>query len=497
MMKRIKRIVALMLLILMMAGMIGEAMPSMAEEVEIGSVTQSAKAKSKSKKKKNSNKPRSVSLSPSGKTTMLVGSGMQLTATLHPETAKSGLKWKSSNKKVARVSANGWVTSKAPGTTTITVTTRNKKKAKVKIRVIDDGKQPIAPPAGYDKPYVLYVCVKSHTIAAIAKDDNGEWTRVVRMWPTGTGRKKGTTDIGFWWLTKKERWHRWGSGYSPFANKLNVGIYLHGPIYKKKNRSTIRPSYYNCIGTNCSSGCIRTVCGCAQWVYYNCPVGTYVIVAQNSRFSTPRPKKIGKKAKKDPTDMGNNVEIFMTGFSVDPGAITMGQGAVQRIALGNFAPANTSTNTFTFTSDNPGVAQVSAEGDVVGVSPGSATITVTANDDLATHARIPVTVVGNPGEAQFAEAEEAPSQETLEDSVENTSEESVSSEESALIAEEITVEETAAEVIDEVTDAEAGADAVIVADPVGEEADPAEDNGLTAETEPVDEEMTEIIVEEE
>ena len=234
---------------------------------------------------------------------------------------------------------------------------------------------------------------------------------MVRLYPTGMGRKN-VTDVGFYTITKKERWHKWGSGYSPYANRLSVGIYLHGPIYKKKNHNTIRPSYYNCIGTNCSSGCIRTICGCAAWVYYNCPIGTHIIVAQNARFSTPRPPKIGKKAKRDPSDPGDNVEIFITGFAVSPGALTLDQGASQGLAPTSISPANANTTGITFASDNPGVATVSEAGVVTGVGPGTATIYVTAADDYKCTVRVPVTVnaVTPPTEAQEVESAQAEAQ---------------------------------------------------------------------------------------
>jgi uncharacterized protein YjdB len=62
---------------------------------------------------------------------------LQLNAVMSPATAQSKLKWKSSNKRVASVNANGVVTAHIPGKATITVTTRNKKKARVKVKVYD------------------------------------------------------------------------------------------------------------------------------------------------------------------------------------------------------------------------------------------------------------------------------------------------------------------------------------------------------------------------
>ncbi len=472
-------------------------------------------------------KPAKVSLNQTGTITLLATEGIQLTASLFPETAQSTLKWKTSNKRIAIVDQNGYVGALAPGKCTITVTTRNKKKAKVKIRVVDDGMRPITAPAGYNLPYIIYCCKNSHTIAIIAKDDSGNWTRVVRLYPTGMGRKN-VTDVGFYTITKKERWHKWGSGYSPYANRLSVGIYLHGPIYKKKNHNTIRPSYYNCIGTNCSSGCIRTICGCAAWVYYNCPIGTHIIVAQNARFSTPRPPKIGKKAKRDPSDPGDNVEIFITGFAVSPGALTLDQGASQGLAPTSISPANANTKGFTFASDNPGVATVSEAGVVTGVGPGTATIVVTAADDYKCTVRAPVTVnaVAPPTteaqevesiqtEAQAAESAQAETAGAVDaEAVTATEEEGLSVEDALPATEEATFAEEAVDAQAEETAVEPDAaeapqdqDAP-VADEDVLEPEPAQgepqaasgedaDNGLSFDAEATPEETEEIIVAEE
>ena len=67
--------------------------------------------------------------------TIEVGSAVQLKAKLPNKTASYKLSWKSSDKKVAKVDANGLVTAVKPGTATITVTTFNKKKATCTVTV--------------------------------------------------------------------------------------------------------------------------------------------------------------------------------------------------------------------------------------------------------------------------------------------------------------------------------------------------------------------------
>ena len=65
-----------------------------------------------------------------------MGNVVALTPVVDAGTNPGGYKWKSSNKKVATVSAGGVVTFKKPGKVTITCTVkRGKKKAKVKFKV--------------------------------------------------------------------------------------------------------------------------------------------------------------------------------------------------------------------------------------------------------------------------------------------------------------------------------------------------------------------------
>ena len=447
-------------------------------------------------------KPSKVYLDKTGTQTLLMGEGMQLNAALYPETAKSKLKWRSSNKRVAVVNSSGWVGAISTGRATITVTTRNKKKAKVKLKVIDNGNVPIWTPDDYKLPYLVYVCKKSHTIAILTRDSSGGWNNVLRLFSTGLGRGN-VTDVGYFTLVRKERWHKWSSGYSPYSSRLDIGIYLHGPIYKQKNHRTIRPNYYNCIGTDCSSGCIRTTCGAAAWIYYNCPVGTLVFVAPNGRFKTKRPKKIGKKATKDPTDPGDNPEILITSFTLENPEMNLEKGAKQAITVTSVTPSNTSTKSFSFHSNNTSVATVDANGVVTAVGPGNAVIEMAANDDLKCGTLIPVNVTSGASSAKLEEA--APAEIPDEVIVQNDGQ---SSEDGALtLAEDAPVEEAVASPAEDAAEqpaegdaeeADASEDEEIPAEPV-EQAPTlnAEDNGLSFAAEEVPEAGSEPIIDQE
>ena len=82
--------------------------------------------------------PDSIALAPGGTVTLKKGETLSLSAVITPQTAKSApLTWKSSKKRVARVSAQGVVTAVSTGKANITVKTRNGKKAVVTIIVVN------------------------------------------------------------------------------------------------------------------------------------------------------------------------------------------------------------------------------------------------------------------------------------------------------------------------------------------------------------------------
>ena len=67
-----------------------------------------------------------------------VGDGCDLSqlVAMEPVYAKTGFKWKSSKSRVAKVSKNGWLTARKPGSAIITVTTSNRKRATLRVTVL-------------------------------------------------------------------------------------------------------------------------------------------------------------------------------------------------------------------------------------------------------------------------------------------------------------------------------------------------------------------------
>lgn len=242
-------------------------------------------------------------------------------------------------------------------------------------------------------PYLIYVSKESYTIAILGLDSNNEYTRVIRQFSTGIG-KAGQTRAGTYTIESKERWHSWsGNAYSPYASRHSGGLYIHGPLYSAKDSNKMLPGSYNEIGTSCSSGCLRTTCSAAAWVYYNCPIGTKIIIANDSKYEVAHPARIDSTQTYDPTDPGASPEIPITGFSLGKTTVNMIAGETLKIAISSILPSDNTTEGFKYTSENADIASVSTSGTITAKSEGTVRIKVTANDVNGISRTLTVTVV--------------------------------------------------------------------------------------------------------
>ncbi|MFA5585801.1 MAG: L,D-transpeptidase family protein [Saccharofermentanales bacterium] len=232
-------------------------------------------------------------------------------------------------------------------------------------------------------PYLIYVSMNSFTIQILGLDQNLQYTRELRRFSTGIGRNTHQTRTGIFHVTGKESWHTWNNRpptYSPYVTSYSGGVWIHGPIYKEKDPNEMVPGSYNVIGTACSSGCLRTTCSAAAWIYYNCSVGTTVIVQNDSRYSAPRPAPVHENQTWDPTDPLATPEIPVTSFSLNTASLELTTVDNATLKAINVLPTNTSTTGWIFESRNPAVASVNSSGKITALAPGTAEIVVTADD---------------------------------------------------------------------------------------------------------------------
>ena len=165
------------------------------------------------------------------------------------------------------------------------------------------GQQNTVPGSDEPLPYLIYVSKNSFTIAVLGLDEDGEYTHLLRTFHTAVGRTSAQTRAGTFTITDKIDWISWADGsFTPFGTKHSGGLWFHGPIYTARDSYTMKTVSYNQIGTNATSGCMRTFTSAALWIYENVDIGTTVIIANDSLYTSTPPKKIDDAQRYDPTD---------------------------------------------------------------------------------------------------------------------------------------------------------------------------------------------------
>ena len=238
-------------------------------------------------------------------------------------------------------------------------------------------------------PYFIYVEKGSHTITIYGKDNDGKYTVPKRTFLTATGRTASLTPVGNFTISAKEKWHSWGKSYSPYCSKYYGGLFFHGPLYKETNFGTLYPNSVNQIGTNASSGCMRTSVQAAHFIYQFCWVGTNVKIVNGSPLGRYADKPSVASQYYDPAT--NRAPV--AGIAFDSGNKTIKTGESFKATV-IFTPEIASEKDCTWTTSNKNIATIKANGDtctITGKSVGTALITATSVDGGYT-ASIKVTV---------------------------------------------------------------------------------------------------------
>lgn len=238
-------------------------------------------------------------------------------------------------------------------------------------------------------PYFIYVEKGSHTITIYGKDSDGKYTVPKRTFLTATGRTASLTPVGNFTISAKEKWHSWGKSYSPYCSKYYGGLFFHGPLYKEMNFGTLYPNSVAQIGTNASSGCMRTSVQAAQFIYQFCWVGTNVKIVNGSPLGRSASRPSVDSQYFDPAT--NRAPVAGIAFDYENRTIKIGESFKAAV---RFTPEIASEKDCTWTTSNKNIATIKANGDtctVTGKSAGTAIIVATSVDGGYT-ANIKVTV---------------------------------------------------------------------------------------------------------
>lgn len=124
-------------------------------------------------------------------------------------------------------------------------------------------------------PYAITIITNKNVAVVYGKDENGEYTGVVKTFICSTG--VNTPESGTYKLLHKYEWKElihdlWGQ----YATWVTGNILIHSLPYLSPNKDDMWSWQYNRLGGAVSTGCIRMRCCDCKWIYDYCPCGTPV-----------------------------------------------------------------------------------------------------------------------------------------------------------------------------------------------------------------------------
>ena len=133
-------------------------------------------------------------------------------------------------------------------------------------------------------PFHIVVDVANQVTSVYGRDENGEYTVVVRQMLCSTGMKATPSDVGDWVLNGRHAtwciFPKWGNSYARYWTQINSSIAFHSPIYTAVSNSAMKISSYKKLGQRASHGCIRLSVWDAKWIYDNVGKGTVVSIVE-------------------------------------------------------------------------------------------------------------------------------------------------------------------------------------------------------------------------
>ena len=196
---------------------------------------------------------------------------------------------------------------------TITSEDKSKNESKKEIKIIVKEKQvtQVAKVAS-NKPYYIEVIRNQNIVIIYGKDNNNQYTKVVKVFVASTGRNN-KTPLGTYKTTRGGNWGWLVGGVAGQYITRFYGSYLfHSVPYYTNNKGKLEWEEYNKLGTQASAGCVRLTVRDAKWIYDNIANGTTVRIYDGQipkGITKPTAQKIPSNSPNrgwDPTDPDKN-----------------------------------------------------------------------------------------------------------------------------------------------------------------------------------------------
>lgn len=336
----------------------------------------------------------SVSVTPE-ETKLKVGATCQLNVSVLPSNAdKRSVSYESSNPNVAAVSENGQVTAKASGVATITVTAKDGsgKKATSTVTVwqpvtgVTVSEKTIVIPKGNVKPIFASVVPATADEKGLVFKTSNATVATVSNEGVVTGVNEGWATIT---ICAKEN----EAIYTTCTVKVGL------PVYVESITLDIATADMWVGSTRQLGVSVLPANADIKDVSYGSSDNTVATVSSTGLISA---KKSGTvKITVTATDGSGKsatcvvtVKQRVTSISISPNGYTLTKGSIKQLKA-NVGPDDAANKEVTWSSSNPAVAAVSADGHVTAVNEGSCFITATSKDDPSIKASCTI-VVGTP-----------------------------------------------------------------------------------------------------
>ena len=173
-------------------------------------------------------------------------------------------------------------------------------------------------------PFAITVDVNNQVTTVYGRDENGDYSVIIRQMLCSTGTRANPSDVGEWVLSGRHaRWcyfSTWGS-HAQYWTKINASIAFHSVIYNSVDTMDLSVKSYKALGKRASHGCIRLLVDDARWIYDNVHKGTVVTITED----LPKDPELVASLKVPPLNYGNMLPKETPHPTAEPNYISGGQ----------------------------------------------------------------------------------------------------------------------------------------------------------------------------
>lgn len=138
-------------------------------------------------------------------------------------------------------------------------------------------------------PYQIHLLRNQNVLIVYGMDENGEYTKLVNVFPCSTGHYM-ETDLGDFEIGLQMRWGSLMADlYGQYSSQFNYNQLFHSVPYWSMDQDNIEWEEYEKLGTSASSGCVRLATIDAKWIFDHCFTGTQVKVYDSDTLPVEKP----------------------------------------------------------------------------------------------------------------------------------------------------------------------------------------------------------------